>query len=121
MDHFKLYYKNGKELQIQVYTVGVFREDIGMQIGIDKWAVIRMQWGKLKESSGITLLDAQVIQNVKDGGYKYLGVLEADQINDEKWRTKFGRSISDEWNEYSTRSWMEVMLSVQSTHDGQYL
>jgi len=43
----------------------MFSEDIGMQFGIDKYAVIRTQRGRLKESNGIIFPDAQVIQNVK--------------------------------------------------------
>ena len=39
-----------------------------------------MKRDKLKESNDITLPDTQVIQNVKEWEYKYLGVLEADQI-----------------------------------------
>ena len=44
--------------------------------------------GKLQESNSITFPDAQLIQDVKEGGYKYLGVLEADQIKHEETKNK---------------------------------
>jgi len=44
----------------------VFSEEMGMQFGIDKCAVIMMKRDKLKESNDITLPDTQVIQNVKE-------------------------------------------------------
>jgi len=59
-----------------------------MQFRIDKCVELRMQRGKLKESNVITLPDAQLIQNVKEGGNKYLGVLEAGQIKHEEMKNK---------------------------------
>jgi len=37
-----------------------------------------------RKNTGIVLPNAQVIQDVKDGSYKYHGVLEADQIKQGK-------------------------------------
>ena len=47
-----------------------------------------MQRGKLGKSNGITLPDTQVIQDVKEGGYKYVGVFEADQIKHEEIKNR---------------------------------
>jgi len=41
------------------------------------------------------------MQDIKDGGYKYLGVLEADQTKQDEIRTNSGRNISGESNEYT--------------------
>ena len=80
MDDLKLYGKNDKELESLVNTVRVFSEDINMEFGIDKCAVINLQRGKVRNSRGITLPSGKVIQQAEEGGYKYLGVLETDQV-----------------------------------------
>ena len=39
-----------------------------------------MTKGRRAECSGITLPDGSVFPEVEEGGYKYLGILETDQI-----------------------------------------
>ena len=81
MDDLKLYAKNEQQLDSLVQTVRTFSEDIGMQFGIDKCALIILKRGKRTVCEGISLPDNLVIKSLKeDGGYKYLGILEADQI-----------------------------------------
>jgi len=79
MDDFKLYRRNDREIKSLVHTVQIFSEDIGMQFGIKKCATIKLQRGTVKHTEGIVLPNAQVIREVKEDGYKYLGVLETDQ------------------------------------------
>ena len=43
MDDLKLYAKNEKQLDSLVQTVRTFSEDIGMQFGIDKCALIILE------------------------------------------------------------------------------
>ena len=64
-------------------TVRIFGNDISMEFGISKCAILIMKKGKYKNSDGIKLPDQQQIQEVDvTKGYKYLGVLEADGIKD---------------------------------------
>jgi len=55
-----------------------------MQLGIEKCATIKLQQCTLKHTERTVLSNAQVIQDVKDGGYKHLGVLEANQIKQDE-------------------------------------
>ena len=94
MDDLKLYGKNEKQVDNLVNTVRIFSRDIGMEFGISKCAVLIMKRGKACACEGIVLPDAQVIRGLEGGdGYKYLGVLEADNVkhNDMK------QSISKEY------------------------
>ena len=63
-------------------TVWVFSSDIGMDLGIEKCATMVMKRGKLDKSQGIRLPDGRIIRSIGDDaeGYKYLGVLEANDI-----------------------------------------
>ena len=62
-----------------VQTVRVFSEDIGMEFGIEKCAMLVMEKGKIMKSVGIELPDGKV-KSLQDGeSYKYLGILEADK------------------------------------------
>jgi len=72
MDDLNLYEKNDCEIESVVCTTWVFSEGTRMQYGIEKCAIIKLQWGIVKNTEGIVLPNAQVIQGVEDGGYKYL-------------------------------------------------
>ena len=52
-----------------------------MQIGIDKCVMLAMKKGKMAKSDSIQLLNDKVIESLEEGeSYKYLGVLEADEV-----------------------------------------
>ena len=52
-----------------------------MQFGIEKCAVLVLKRGKLVESDSIQHPDDNEIKPLKEGeGYKYLGVIEADEM-----------------------------------------
>ena len=59
MDDLKLYSRSEKGLD-SVQTVRVFREDIGMEFGIEKCAMLVMEKGKIVKSVGIELPDVKV-------------------------------------------------------------
>ena len=87
MDDLKLYAMNEKGVDSLIQTVRVFSEDIGMEFGIEKCAVLVMKRGKVVKSEGIKLPDYKTIQGLKDGdSYKYLGILEADRIKHEEMK-----------------------------------
>ena len=80
MDDLKLYSRTEKGLDALVQTVRVFSEDIGMEFGIEKCAMLLMEKGKTVKSVGIELPDGRVIKTLQEGeSYKYLGILEADK------------------------------------------
>ena len=81
MDDLKLYGKNEEQVDSLVNTVRVFSQDIGMEFGINKCDILTIRRGRYYKSEGIELPDSQVIKClVKEGGYKYLGILESENI-----------------------------------------
>ena len=70
-----------------VQTVRVFSENIGMEFGIEKCAMLVMEKGKIVKSIGIELPDGKVITSLQEGeGFKYLGILEADKFLEDKMK-----------------------------------
>ena len=68
-------------MDLLVQTVQVFSEDIGMEFGIEKSAMLVMEKVKIVKSIGIELPDGKVIKSLQEGeSYKYLGILEADKF-----------------------------------------
>ena len=68
-----------------VQTVRVFSEDIGMEFGIEKCAMLVMEKGKIVKSVGIELPDGKIIKPFQEGeSCKCLGILEADKFLEEK-------------------------------------
>ena len=87
MDDLKLYSRSEKGLDSLVQTVRVFSEDIGMEFGIEKSAMLVMEKGKIVKSVGLELPDGKVIKSLQEGeSYKYLGILEADKFLEEKMK-----------------------------------
>ena len=87
MDDLNLYSRSEKGFDSLVQTVRVFSEDIGMQFGIEKCAMLLMGKRKIVKSVGIELPDGKVIKSLQEGeSYKYLGILEADKFLEEKMK-----------------------------------
>ena len=62
-------------------------EDIGMEFGIEKCAMLVIEKGKIVKSVGIELPGGKVIKSLQEGeSYKYLGILEADKFLEEKMK-----------------------------------
>ena len=81
MDDLKLYSKTMDELDSLVQTVRIFSNDIAMEFGISKCAMVEVKRGKMVKREGIDLPDGSTIQSLEVGaGYKYLGVLQSDRI-----------------------------------------
>ena len=70
-----------------VQTVRVFSEDVGMEFGKEKCAMLVMEKGKIVRSVGIELPNGKVIKSLQEGeSYKYLGILETDKFLEEKMK-----------------------------------
>ena len=97
MDDLKLYSRSEKGLDSLVQTVRVFREDIRMEFGIEKCAMLVMEKEKIVKSVGIEFPDGKVIKSLQEGeNCKYLGILEADKFLEEKMKLNV-------WKEYIRR------------------
>ena len=87
MDNLKLYSRSEKGLDSLVQTVRVFSEDIGMEFGIEKCAMLVMKKRKIVKSVGTELSDGKVIKSLRESeSYKYLGILETDQFSEKKMK-----------------------------------
>ena len=75
-DYLKLFKKSLEQADSLVQTVQTFSSDIGMEFGIKKCGVLLLKRGK------IVLPDGKVMKEIDDNRYKYLGILEADQLKE---------------------------------------
>ena len=81
MDDLKIYGRNEAETERLTNTVNIFTRDIGMEFGIDKCAHATMKRGKLSSVGEMELTSGEIIREIEsEKGYKYLGILEADDI-----------------------------------------
>ena len=88
MDDLKLYGKNENELDTLINIVKEYSDDIGMRFELDKCGVLVIENGVKKKSEGIVLPDGDKIKEIDEGGYKYLGVLEAEVILEKEMKER---------------------------------
>ena len=82
-----MYAKSERGLDSLVQTVHGFSSDIVMEFGVKKCAMLMMRRRRLVRSEGIVLPDENKIRVIcENDSYKYLGVLEADQIKREEMK-----------------------------------
>ena len=86
MDDLKLFAKNEDQIDNLVNAVRVCSEDIKMEFGLPKCGVLIMKRGKVVKSEGISMSDGKMMKNIEEGGYKYLGILEADGVKHEEMK-----------------------------------
>ena len=67
MDDLKLYASNEKSLESLIHTVRLFNDDIGMEFGEEKSAVLTMKKGKMANSDGIALPNKVTMKGLKEG------------------------------------------------------
>ena len=83
MDDLKLFGKSEDQIDRLVQTVIVFSEDIGMKCG-----VVILKKGKLVKFDGIHLPNQEIMKEVDENGYTYLGILELDEIKEHEMKIK---------------------------------
>ena len=89
MDDIKLFAKNKKELETLIHTVRIYRQDIGMEFGIKKCAMLVMKSGKRQLTDRMELPNKDKINALAENKtYKYLGILEADTIKQAEMKEK---------------------------------
>ena len=57
-----------------------------MEFRLPKCEVLIMKRGKVVKSEGISMPDGKRMKNIEEGGYKYLGILEADGVKHEEMK-----------------------------------
>ena len=81
MNDIKMYAKNEKELKTLIQGVRIYSQDIGIEFGIEKCAMLIMRSRKQCIAEGIELANQEKVRMLREKEiYKYLGVLEVDTI-----------------------------------------
>ena len=91
MDDIKLFGRGINEIDTLVQTVRIVSNDIRMEFGIEKCALINIQRGKVTATDGIQLPNGNNIKDIEEGEYKYLGILESDEIKHQKMKEIIGK------------------------------
>ena len=110
----KLFAKNEKELENLIHVVRIYSQDIGMEFGIEKWAMLLMKSGKRHMTDGMELPNQNKIwTHGENEPYKYLGILKADTIK----RVEMKDKIQKEYLR-RTRKLLETKLSCRKLIKG---
>ena len=81
MDDIKLFDENEKELETLIEVVRIYIENIGIEFGIEKCAMLIRKSGKRQMTERIELQNQEKIRTPGEKKtYKYLGILKADII-----------------------------------------
>ena len=86
MDELKMYAKSEEQTNRLVRTVYVLSTDISVEFGVKKCGILTMKRGKIVKSEGIKLPDCEVIKQVGQEGYTYLGII--DKIKETEMKEK---------------------------------
>ena len=93
----KLFAKNKKESENLIYAVRTYSQDIGMEFGREKCALLIMKNGKLHMTERLQLPNQEKIKTLREKETcKYLGILEADTIKYVEMKEKIKKNISGE-------------------------
>ena len=88
MDELKMYAKSEEQTNTLVRTVYVFSTDIGMEFGIKKCGILTMKRGKIVKSEGIKLPNGEVMKQIGQERYTYLGIIKLDKIKETEMKEK---------------------------------
>jgi hypothetical protein len=90
MDDIKLFGKNSKELHNLISIVKDYSDRMKMSFGLEKCKIVHVKRGVLDTSNGeeFILEEDKTIQTLRqhENEYKYLGILELDQIKHNKMK-----------------------------------
>ena len=88
MDDLKLYEKSTAELESLLNSIRIFSNDISMEFCLDKCTTLAITKGKVTEIRGMNLPNNNIKGLNLDETYKYLGILQADNIKHKQVKKK---------------------------------
>ena len=92
MDDLKLSSRNEKELDSLVQTIRIFSKNIGIKFGVEKYAMLVTEKGKIVKSVGTELPHGKVIKLLQEEeSCTYLGILESERFLGEKMKLKVSK------------------------------
>jgi hypothetical protein len=74
MDNFKLYGKKEREIDSLINTVRIFSDDISMKFGLEKFARLVVERGKVEQRDGLQLNIGNIQDVEVSQEYEYLGI-----------------------------------------------
>ena len=81
MDDLNTYARNYKEQKKLFEVLKTFGDDIKMKLGLDKYAKVTFNKGKLTETASIKLdINSTIKELEQEESYRYLGINETDDI-----------------------------------------
>ena len=104
MDDLKLYGKSAAELESLLNIVRIFSKDISMEFGSEKCATLAITKGKVTETEGMNLPNNNIKGLNLDETYKYLGILQADDIK----HTQVKKKILSDYNKRVKNTRIEI-------------
>ena len=114
MDDIKLFAKNEKELETLIHAVRIYIQDIGMEFGIEKCAMLFIKSGKRHMTDRMELPNHDKIRTPGENEtYKYLGILKADTIKQVEMKDKIQKEYL-----WWTRKLLETKLSGRNLIKG---
>ena len=114
MDDIKLFAKNENELETLIHAVRIYSQDIWMEFGIEKWAMLVMKNGKRHLTDGMELTNQDKIRTLGEKEtYKYLGILEDDTIKQMEMQNKIQKEYLRR-----TRKLFEIKVSCRNLIKG---
>ena len=114
MNDFKLFAKNEKELETLIHAVRIYRQDIGMEFGVEKCVMLVMKIGKRHMTDGMEQPNHDKIRTLGENEtYKYLGILEADTIKKVEMKDKIRKEYPRR-----TRKLLETKFSCRNLIKG---
>ena len=110
MDDIKLFAKN----ETLIHAVRIYSQDIGLEFGIEKCAMLVIKSGKRHMTDGMELPNHDKIRTLGENEtYKYLGILEADTIKQVEMKDKIRKEYLRR-----TRKLLETKLSSRNLTKG---
>ena len=111
VDDNKLFAKNQKELETLIHAVRIYSQDIGMEFGIEKSAMLVMKSGKRHLTDEMEQPNKDKIRTLPENETKkYLGILESDTIKCKR-EAKFKKNIL-------TKKLLETKLNSRNLFKG---
>ena len=74
-----------------VQTVRIVSGDFRTEFGIEKCALVNIQRGKVTRTEGIQLPDGNNIKDIDETGYKYLGIIEGEEMKHQEMKEKVNK------------------------------
>ena len=106
--------KNEKELETLIHAVRIYSQDVGMEFGIEKCAMLVMKSGNRHMTDGMELPNHDKIRILGENEtYKNLGILEADTTKQVEMKDKIRKEYLRR-----TRKLLETKLSSRNLIKG---